>query len=1530
MKIVRRIGRFFLVSIITVLILLLSVAVAIQIPAVQSEIAKFAVEKLNKSLNTKMYVDRVNIDFFGRIYLYEVDIEDDRNLKFIKTDTLETSLSIWSIIFNPDYINLKEVKLLNPEIRVITYKGDKESNFIKFINNFSSDKPKDPDRPFKLDGNLWIENGQVSIVNQNNGQTWLDAKNLQLTVKDFKLDDDDIWATFENFCFSTMRNGEPYTIHNFTGNAHYSPKEIRVDNLFLQTDTSLVKGNLVMAYAKPEDLSDFNNKVFWNANFERGSKINFKEIRYFSELFDKDSGVEIFGKIDGTLNNLVLTDFELKGHNNYVGAARLQLQDMMNGSLKMNTKNLKANTSYGALTNLLPKFAGKNIPDFIQRFGTMDYRGDLSLDPTEIQLKGYALTALGDADIAAKLKHYSNPKTMQYAGTVDAKNLNLRQITEVKELGYVSGKIRFDGVGTDISKMKLDVDGKLNYLDLMDKRYQNITVDGLVKDYQFNGLFDIKDPQLNAQLNGRIQFDGKPYRFDFKSNVRHINLDYLGLTKNMNAIVRADIIGDFSLTNINDFRGDLDIKNLYFRSKRDTIEFDHIELDSRIDGTHKIMTLNVPEYMKATLDGRFNVTEIADVMNNALVDLVPSFKRKKISPHQAFNFDINIEQNLLQYIDPSIQIEPYTTVKGYINSDENKLDVILDTPGLQYAGVQLFKSNLVLNTSLETNNLNAAIDSLVVGGMKIKELMVQSVPKNDTLLVQTDFKIGDKNPVVFDLNLFHSLDEKKNMIFGFTPSTIQIDSTTWDINKDNLANSNRLIFNPAKKSFMVQDLMIESDDQHLSLNGMYNQKEDFNFDAEFDNLSLEKIIPKGVLNGLKLEGIANGKAKVLRSETKLEPTLETVISELTVNDFLLGDLTLNGGYDVKENIFDFGLSLQKGAIESLMATGNFINKKTGPEVDINANFDEFHVDFLEGFLSTVFSNMRGSLSGDVHIDGPVALPNIEGNLVAKDLGLKVNFLGTDYLFEGENPLYVSKQGNGQGIIMMDDIKFKDTAYNSVGYVNGAILFKSLSKWGLNLQFDTENLLVMNTKMSDNELFYGRIYAKGDISMMGAVEELGIFGDATVVGNSELTINTGSTTIESENKLVRFVPDQHLDKKKVDEVRTPKGMNIDVNINAYPNALVNLIFDAKTNDKASARGTAENLRFRMNNTGLNLTGVYNIESGVYNFRQGVVLNKDFDVRKGSVVQFSGNPMDATLNITAIYDKSVSNVGDYLGIGYSQMYDAELAINITQTLAKPVITFDVTMPNASSDINSQLQSKFRSNQEELVSQFVYILLTGKFGDASALTTGVTSTAADIGLSTLAGMLSSMITDVDVELEYVGGSVQSQTNDKVRYSVSYQINNRLRIRGSYGMAVRNQFTENFDGNFDLSYDISKNNNGALMLKAFTKPTTFGIQTEQENSTLNQSYGAGILYNANFNNFSEFLGKESKKAKKEAKAQISTEPMKSEPVDSVKINKAIKEEEKALKDATKNTNDSNQVSFQKEQKQPAQRPKRGLMRIK
>ncbi|QTV05215.1 translocation/assembly module TamB domain-containing protein [Faecalibacter bovis] len=1482
-------------------------------------------EKLNKSLNTRMYVDSVDIDFFGKIYLNDISIKDDRDLDFITGRQLQTSLSVWSIISNPDYINLKEVKLVEPNIQVITYKGDSVSNFIKFVNGFSSDKPKDPTRIFKLDGDFFIKNGKVSIINQNSGNVWLKSHNLQLHILDFKLVGGDITGELANFCFEAERNGEKYSVKNFTGKVHYSDKEIRVDNLNMRTAESVLHGHLLMSYKQPSDMSDFNNKVFWDVFFDRGSVINFKDIRYFTNLFDKNNSVEVYGKVDGTLNNLNFKNFELKGGDNYIGANHLNLTDMMNGSLlKIKTNNLKANTSYQKLTSLLPTFVSTKIPVFIQRFGNMNYRGDLMLNPSTISIDGYAITALGDADVKAELINYKNPKSMLYSGTIDAKNLNIQQIADVKDLGYVSGKFKFNGAGTDIAKMKLDLDGGLRYIDLMGKRYNNITVDGEIKNNSFNGLFDIKDPNLNAQLNGRINFSGKPYDFDFTSKIREINLDFLGITKNMKAVVRGDVTGDFSLTNLNDLRGNIDLRNVYFRSKKDTISFDHITLNSVVDGNRKIMDLNVPNYMNATIDGKFKVTEVVNVINNSLVPLVPSFKQKKVSPGQQFNFDVYVEQNLLSYFDESIKIEPETRIQGFIDSDQNKLDVKLDTPGISYAGIELFQSKVNLNTLEETNNLNAKIDSLKVSGITIKDIDIRSIPKNDTLLVETDFKIGDLNPVDFNLNLYHTVSDKREYyIFGFSPSTITIDSTKWSINPKNDRQSNRMILNPVKKSFMVQDLVLESDDQHLDITGVFYEKENFNFNANFNQLHLDKIIPKALLGKLELEGIANGQVNVVRTKEKLEPTLQTTVSGLELNNFLLGDLSLNGGYNIEDNRFNFDLSLLRENIESVKANGDIINKPSGPELDIYANLDDFHVDFLEGFLGSVFSNMRGKMSGDVHIDGPLTLPNLNGDLVAKDLGMKVNFLGVDYLFEGENSLFVSKEGNRQGIIMLDDVKVKDTAFNTTGVVNGALLFRNISEWGLNLQFDADNLLVMNTTIKDNELFYGKIFAQGDVLMMGPVDQLGIYGNATIVGNSELTINTGSTTIESESNLVRFVPDQTVLVADKIENRI-KGMTIDLSINAYPNAQVNLVFDAATNDKASARGTAENLRFLMNNTGLSLTGVYNIESGIYEFRQIPLIPKDFKVAKGSAVQFSGNPMDATLQIHAIYERSVSNVGDYLGIGFSQIYDTELSIDITETLAKPQIDFGLTLPNAGSDINSQLQSKFRSNQEEQMMQFSYILLTGKFGDALDITSGVTSTAADIGLSTIAGMLSSIINGVNIDLEYVGGSQQSGTNDKLRYSLSYQINERLRIRGAYGMAVRNQYVENFDGNLDLTYDVSKANNGSLVLNAFTKPTTFGIQQFTGNSMMNQSYGAGITYNASFDNFREFIGE--KHQKKEAKAIIKANAEEVTPVkkDTIKENKPV-----SLNDSLS----GHPVSKNKESNLNEEKPKkagRGLVRMR
>ena len=1448
---------------------MLSLTIAIQIPAVQTWAAKKAVVELNKTFNTQIAVKSVDIDFFGRIYMNGLSTKDDRGLDFIQVKQMETSMNIWSLLNNlviakENKIDLDEIKLDEPKIQIITYKGDSTSNLIKFVNAFSSKEEKDPS-PFTLKGNFIINNGELLLRNENKApqdQTWVDAKKLNVDISDFALIDGDITADVNQLAFETMRRGELYVIKNLSGKATYNQREIRVDDLSLQTNDSNLKGNLVLDTSVENALSDFTNKVIWNVDIDNGTFINFKDIRYFATDFDKNSTVNLYGKVYGPLNRMVFSNIELAGGNNYISARNLQLTDMLNGSLRMNSNQLKVRTSYQNLRNLLPTFIAAKIPEFMNRFGSLNYDGNIDLDPQNILVKGNAITGLGRADINALISNYSDAKNLKYKGTVDANNLNLRQITDVKDLGYASGRINFDGVGTDLATINLDVNGKMDFLDLMGKRYHNLTIDGQLKDYAYDGKFIVNDAHLKANFDGNIQFSGKPYRLNFDTTLDYIDLDYLGLTNNLGAKVRGKLQGDFALTNLDDFVGTLNINDLHFQSKTDTLDVASAFIDSKVSNGVKSIYADVPGFLRGEINGRFVLTEIANAVNNTLVPLVPSFRKKAVSPNQEYTVDVFIEQNILAYFNPDIVIQPNTSVKGYINTDENTFQANIDTPGIAYGNIKAYNALVNLDTTTEENMISAKVDSLLVNKIAVRAININSIPKNDSLMINANFNVGNvNNPMKFDLNLFHTMQNNHTMEFGFAPSTFNLDETVWTINKENSPDTNKVILDINSKQMSVEDISLNYEDQRLVVSGFFNNNEDFNFDGNFENLVLSRLIPKDLLPGISIDGIANGDVNVIRNAQELKPTLAMTIDKLKLNEYDLGNLTLNGGYNNIQNVFDVELSLDQGLVQSLYLNGYIDNNPETPELNIVANFDEFNIGFVEGFLSSVFGNMRGTISGEVNFDGKINEPNFQGDIRARDLGFKFLYLGTDYLFAGTNEIHVSKMGGSQGIVMLDNITFTDTFYKTKGLVDGAILFRGFSEWFLNLSFTSNNLLVMNTTMKDNDLFYGRVFADGYFDIFGPVQGLDIVARADIKENSELTINTSSTVIENEKKrLVRFVPEQEELKTVEEERRDPKGMTIDMLVNAYPTAKINLILDAATNDMASARGTAEELSVKLDNSGFKIDGNYVIESGTYNFRQSGIplLNKDFSIRKGSSINFSGNPLDANLNIAAVYERTVSNVGEYLGVGLSQLYDVQLVIEIKENLSAPVIDYSIEIPRGSSDMNAQLTSRFSNNPDEETMQFVYILMTGKFGNTATLTSslesGLIDSGADLGLSAIAGALTSLLGGVELDIQYIGGSDQSYTNDKLRYSLSYQINNRWRISGSYGMAVTNEYQENFDGNMNLQYDISRLNNGSLMLNAFTRPTTFGIQAGNVNQ-LNQSFGAGITYNTSFDSFKEIF---------------------------------------------------------------------------
>lgn len=1453
------------------LFLILSLLIAIQVPYVQTKLAAYAVEELNKSFDTEIHVDRVKIDFFGDFNLYGVSAKDNHQLDFIKINRIQAALSLTGLIRNPNKLTIKKITLYDPDVKVITYKDEKTSNFIKFIEGFSDDSKKDPS-DFRMNGNIFIFNGKLLIQNQNldeNNQNWVDAENFNLVAKKFKLQGDDIWVDIESWNFDGLRHNEKYKVENFSGNFHYSPKEIRIDNWNFKTEDSQIDGHIALISENEGDMSDFLNKVQWDLELKEGSKVNFKDIRYFVENFDKDSPVEVSGTVSGVLNDMTLRNLMLNGEGVFLASDELNLVNVTEGDeLEIHSKMLKAKTSYNEFTKLLPTFVSNKIPVMVNRFGNMDYRGSFDLDKDKINSNAYLITSLGDADVDVELSDYRNK--LKYKGQLITDNLNLRQITEVKELGFVKGRIDFDGQGTDVKELKIKANGHLAYLDLMDKRYNNVAVNGRLENERFNGYLSVSDAKMNADYDGIFDFSKKPYQLNFVSKVKHLDLDYLGVTENMQAHLSANINGKFNFSTIDDFLGNIEMSDVNFKSKDKNIEIPLAQLVSSKSDDIKNLELDVPGYLKGEVSGKFKLSQLVDVvMNSVGSTTLISYQIKKVDRGQKFHFYFEVEQDLFSLINPKIQIAPGTILDGEIDTDSNGLLAELSSREIGFDGFTIFNPLINIDTSKDIEQIYLRSDSLMAKNAMIYNAEIHTTPVEDSLKIKTNFQWGKEFPVDFDLNLYQTTDGNKNLIFGFSPSSIKIDNNDWLVNPENDPRTNRAIVNFDKNYYELQNLQLESDGQKLLLDGYFASNTDYKLNADLEQLILSEIIPKIFIGNLKIDGIANGKVNIIRTKNELEPLMGLKIDDFGLNGYGLGDVSLNGTYNAAQNVFDLELFVEQDQVQVLYANGFIDNKPEKPEINMVASLDDFNFKFVESFLSAAMSNLRGKVSGNVRFTGPVESPNFEGMLDLANLGFKIDYLNTDYSFDGINTVPVFKEGNGQGYISLDDIPFRDTAYNTKGEVTGSVLFRDFATWFLNLSFNTSNLLVLNTNQKINDLFYGKVFGQGAFEIFGPPERLDISASAIINNGSDFTINTGATKVEGQNKLVRFIPEGEQENK---EEGGPKGMNIDLNITADDNTLVHLIFDPTTGDKVTAGGNTEDLKFHLGRNGsMTLEGTYTLASGKYEFRQVPLLHRDFDIKTGSYVRWNGgSPFDADMHITATYDKTVSNVGEYLGTGYSQTYDVVLAIEISESLSNPQMDFTMNIPKGGSDMQSLLDYKFNLSPDDKMIQFGSVLLLGQFMTNSdrALTDGATSTGAGIALKQLGGIINSILSSsgFSIGVDYVAGSEMSNTSDRFKTDLRVKLSPRWTINGELGVPVGEGYAnETTTGELEIEWDISKKMDKSMMVNFFTRPTNFGVQNFGGAGNF-QSFGAGIIYKTSFDRFSEIFRKETVEKSKES----------------------------------------------------------------
>jgi hypothetical protein len=460
----------------------------------------------------------------------------------------------------------------------------------------------------------------------------------------------------------------------------------------------------------------------------------------------------------------------------------------------------------------------------------------------------------------------------------------------------------------------------------------------------------------------------------------------------------------------------------------------------------------------------------------------------------------------------------------------------------------------------------------------------------------------------------------------------------------------------------------------------------------------------------------------------------------------------------------------------------------------------------------------------------------------------------------------------------------------------------LSRIGLNAVIRSPRILALNTTEEDNSIYYGRGIGSINAVFRGQVETPTISIDAVTAEGTYIAINLADQSEEQRESFIRFRNDLENGEAIIDHETTITGMNFDMNLTATPDAVVEIILEDTPPESIVGSGSGD-IQLSITRTGdFTMYGQYEIERGDYIFRSFVVINKPFQLASGGIIQWTGEPYNAYINLDAEYVGLRASlyplIAEYLTPGTQaadearRKTDVNLTLHLTGTLLEPEISFDFSFPNLTGELAGYADTKMRvlkANQNAMNEQVFGLLWAGSFLPSNVLQSdasiqlaeqGITNTMSEFVSSQASSVISSLLSrwvgaDIDLDVGYSTGSPfdlpDAQASDYREWEV--RLKNRLfddRVildaGANYGTVDNPVGTGTyFVGDYALEYLLTKD--GRLKIRSYfrNEPTIEGRKNK---------VGIGLAWRREFDSFSEWLGGLEGEARKMRKEAAEPEP--------------------------------------------------------
>jgi hypothetical protein len=1456
---IKKIGKIVAFVLLGFVLLFFSLKIAIKSPKVQTWAVNLVGTYLSNELDCKVSVGAVDIKFFKTIQLDEVYFADQKKDTVIFAPELNVTFSAFSI--PKQRIIISEVELNRARIGLVRYANPRSFN-IDFIIDYFSSSEKKKTKSKKWD--LKIEDVRLTdnIISYRdlkyNDATscinWDDAyfTNVNLHVTDIIPDTN---QTTLNIRQLSLKEKSGFVLNSFATKVTISDSIIDLKSLAAKTPNSDILCDFNMKYNSMEDFEDFINKVNCKGQIY-DSKVSFKDLKYFSsELKDVDEAVYVSGTYKGTVSkfktkNLVLKftdDLYFRGN-----VAMTGLPDMESTSMFIEATDLCLNKKDVESLPQYPFDLKKNIvlPNNIALLGKVHYSGSFEGYFYDFVSRGNITTDIGNINTDINFKVEKEDKNTAYTGDVGLDNFNVGKFWKLDpEVGAATLNVKVKGHGLEIKNVVANIEGKVDKLHLHGYNYSNISLNGQFAKKLFNGEFIVADPNLDMDFQGDVDFSGKLPEMHFNSTVRTAMLSKLKLIdRDLSANVTTDISINLVGDNIENTQGTISIEDLQYSENDKSINIAQIDVESIINDK-RILKINSDAF-NCLLTGKFNLDKVIPASKVVFSNYIPTNTTMQISRDvpQKLNFkiDLNSVQSILDVFYPALKIADNTSISGNLNSEVFELSLDAKSKYVAYENISLHNFLLSGEVANENFQLQTSLDSVYVDDeLLIGEVDLKGITGFDTASIHVELSGEEKKINNADFRF-----DTKILPTGYTtlkviPDHLVMNGSTWFLN-----NENYLLIDSTGVLFSKFDF--NSEDQFVGISGILSQDTTAKIKVKFENFETGNLNDILKIYDAQISGLANGEAEIASLLKKPLIDANLSIQQLCWFSDTLGDANIITEFDGNDNVVAIRGDLTHGGDKNFLINGKYYLKEKEDELDFTIKVKKTRLQSFSHYAQDVFSNLSGIASGELKLVGTINKPSLTGNLTLQKVNLTLDYLKTTYNLNTELELLNNK-------ILFRDVTINDIKGNQAK-LNGAIAHNYLKDWNFDLEFKANNIQVLNTTASDNDVYYGEAYASGSTVIKGPVDNLifniGLKSEKGTkiyipLSNPEEISKTGFVTfVDQSNNIANSLKQDSVDFS---------GMTIDMSLEATTDAIISLVFDSKIGDVIEGTGKG-NLRMTVTPTeDLKMYGNYELESGKYLFTMQNVLNKNFYLERGGYIRWNGDPYDANINISALYKPKVSLFDLFQDSTFKKNVPVTLKLNLTDKLFNPNISFDISVQNVDPTVETQIK-RLINTEEEKYRQAISLIVAKRFttpsdlSDRGGVSSGaiVGSNAYELLTNQLSNWASQISDQFDVNVSYNPGD--QVTNDQIEVGVQTSIfNNRILIDVSGGTAntpTKGQNTTNIVGDFNVEYMASKD--GRFKLKAFNRSNN---NTLINNINSNYTQGVGVFYRQEFNSFKELF---------------------------------------------------------------------------